>query len=409
MSNITIVDSLPGAGKTSYGIQIMSETFGENAKKKFIYVTPFLDEVKRIKKEVTNRKFVEPDEKKGQGSKLKHFKKLIQNGQDIVTTHSLFSLIDEEIEMLFKSYDYVLILDEVFKVIEEIKIGKDDIKILLENYISVDENGKVNWLYENEYDGRYEDIKNLSQNESLYTYGNNEFYYWCFPYRIFNLFEQIYILTYQFKYQIQKYYYDLFFINYNYKSVIKIGNRYELINYMENHEKIKELSKLINIYDGKINENYYTKENKYKTELSYSWYNKATEVQLSQLKRNIGNYFNKILKVKSENTLWSCYKKDKTILKGNGYTKSWTPYNLRATNDYRNRYALAYMCNLYINPFQQKFFASYGVTVDNDGLALSTLLQWLFRSAIRDGKEVYIYLPSKRMRELLYKYLKGEF
>ena len=176
--DITVVDSIMGAGKTSYAIQMMNEKFGENSKKKFIYVTPFIDEVKRIKKEVTNRKFLEPDEKKGQGSKLRHLKKLIQDGENIVTTHSLFGMIDDEIEMLFKSYDYVLILDEVFKVIDEIKIGKDDVKILVENYIKIDENGKVIWIVEGDYDGRYDDLRSLALNDSLYTYGNNEFYYW---------------------------------------------------------------------------------------------------------------------------------------------------------------------------------------------------------------------------------------
>ena len=398
-----------GAGKTSYAIQMMNEKFGENSKKKFIYVTPFIDEVKRIKKEVTNRKFLEPDEKKGQGSKLRHLKKLIQDGENIVTTHSLFGMIDDEIEMLFKSYDYILILDEVFKVIDEIKIGKDDVKILVENYIKVDENGKVIWIMEGDYDGRYDDIRSLALNDSLYTYGNNEFYYWCFPYRIFDLFEHIYILTYQFKYQIQKYYYDLFNVKYECKSVKKIESKYELVEYKEDYEKIMKLKQLINIYEGKMNHNYYTKANKYNTELSYSWYSKATDAQISQLKRNMGNYFNNILDVKSENTIWSCYKKDKSKLKGKGYTKSWTPYNLRATNDYRNRNALAYMCNLYMNPFEQRFFSTYGVSIDNDGLALSTLLQWIFRSAIRDEKPIDIYIPSLRLRTLLYKYLNGEF
>lgn len=407
--DITVVDSIMGAGKTSYAIQMMNEKFGENSKKKFIYVTPFIDEVKRIKKEVTNRKFLEPDEKKGQGSKLRHLKKLIQDGENIVTTHSLFGMIDDEIEMLFKSYDYILILDEVFKIIDEIKIGKDDVKILVENYIKVDENGKVIWIVEGDYDGRYDDIRSLALNDSLYTYGNNEFYYWCFPYRIFDLFEHIYILTYQFKYQIQKYYYDLFNVKYECKSIKKTESKYELIEYKEDYEKIMKLKQLINIYEGKMNQNYYTKANKYNTELSYSWYSKATDAQISQLKRNMGNYFNNILDVKSENTIWSCYKKDKSKLKGKGYTKSWTPYNLRATNDYRNRNALAYMCNLYMNPFEQRFFSTYGVSIDNDGLALSTLLQWIFRSAIRDEKPIDIYIPSLRLRTLLYKYLNGEF
>lgn len=29
------------------------------------------------------------------------------------------------------------------------------------------------------------------------------------------------------------------------------------------------------------------------------------------------------------------------------------------------------------------------------------MIQWIWRTAIRDGKEIDIYVPSRRMRELL--------
>ena len=37
--------------------------------------------------------------------------------------------------------------------------------------------------------------------------------------------------------------------------------------------------------------------------------------------------------------------------------------------------------------------------------AISTLIQWVFRSAIRKGEEVWLYLPSRRMRELFTEWL----
>jgi len=33
------------------------------------------------------------------------------------------------------------------------------------------------------------------------------------------------------------------------------------------------------------------------------------------------------------------------------------------------------------------------------------MIQWIWRSAIRDGKEIWVYIPSRRMRELLKKWL----
>ena len=48
-----------------------------------------------------------------------------------------------------------------------------------------------------------------------------------------------------------------------------------------------------------------------------------------------------------------------------------------------------------------RFLESKGVTVDEDGFALSEMLQFIWRSAIRDNKEINIYIPSSRMRNLL--------
>ena len=48
--NVTIVDSIMGSGKTEWAIQYMID----NPEKRFIYITPFLDEIeKRIKEKLS--------------------------------------------------------------------------------------------------------------------------------------------------------------------------------------------------------------------------------------------------------------------------------------------------------------------------------------------------------------------
>ena len=74
---------------------------------------------------------------------------------------------------------------------------------------------------------------------------------------------------------------------------------------------------------------------------------------------------------------------------------------MRASNEYRDRTCLAYCVNIFINPVICQYFYSKGIVVDQDRYALSTLVQWIWRSAIRDGKEINVYVPSKRMRVLL--------
>ncbi|MEG2695893.1 MAG: hypothetical protein RR966_15745, partial [Acinetobacter sp.] len=44
-----------------------------------------------------------------------------------------------------------------------------------------------------------------------------------------------------------------------------------------------------------------------------------------------------------------------------------------------------------------------------DIFALSEMVQWVWRSAIREGNPINIYVPSSRMRDLLERWLEDEF
>ena len=45
--------------------------------------------------------------------------------------------------------------------------------------------------------------------------------------------------------------------------------------------------------------------------------------------------------------------------------------------------------------------------LNNDKIALAEMLQWIWRSQIRRGQPINIYIPSKRMRRLLMEWLYG--
>lgn len=399
-----VIDSIMGSGKSSYAIQEMNN---QDECKKYIYITPYLDEVKRVKNNVTKRKFYEPNEKLGHGRKINHFKKLISEGKNIVSTHALFSYIDLETELLLKDNEYILILDEVFKVVENLEISKSDI-LMIKDHITIDENGKVTWNTK-DYEGRFIDIKNCCDNESLYSYGG-EFFFWTFPARIFELFTESYVLTYLFSCQIQAYYYRMFDIEFEYKSVKynEKNKQYELCEYDAKNEDRSKLKELINIYYGKMNTNYFIRASSWNNELSTNWFKNADPSQINQLRKNLINWFNNINKTKSKENLWTTKKSVSQKLKGKSYTKSFIPMNTRATNEYKSTKYLAYVYNRFLNPIESNFFKSYGIKVDEDLLAVSDLLQWIWRSQIRDGKDIELYIPSKRMRDLLVKYLNYE-
>lgn len=77
---------------------------------------------------------------------------------------------------------------------------------------------------------------------------------------------------------------------------------------------------------------------------------------------------------------------------------------MRATNMYRQRKYLIYLINRYMKPEIMTYFKHFGYTIDEDRWAVSEMLQWIFRSQIRDGKPVDIYIPASRMRRCLFEW-----
>jgi superfamily II DNA or RNA helicase len=86
---ITVIDAIPGSGKTSYAIEFMNQY----TERSYIYVTPLLSEVDRIK-ESTIKEFYDPVFVNGR--KIHGLNDLLCSGQNIVTTHSTFSNATDE-------------------------------------------------------------------------------------------------------------------------------------------------------------------------------------------------------------------------------------------------------------------------------------------------------------------------
>jgi len=88
--------------------------------------------------------------------------------------------------------------------------------------------------------------------------------------------------------------------------------------------------------------------------------------------------------------------------------KCFVSLSTRATNAYADRTKLAYLCNIYPNPEIQKFLGTRDARVNEDLYATNMMIQWIWRSAIRRGQEIWIWVPAWRMRGLLRKWLSPE-
>ncbi|MBX4152210.1 hypothetical protein K1X09_33445, partial [Paenibacillus lautus] len=214
---IKVVDSIMGSGKTSAAIEMMNKDVDHN----YIFITPYLSEVERIKKSCVNRKFYEPKFYTLSGERFTKFDSLhnlLTNEKDIASTHALFRKANDETRELIKSGNYILILDEVMDVVQQLEIKRSDLQMLFDYGLLYIEDSYVKWNEEHdkakEYDGVFNDLKQMSLNKNLIYY-KDTILIWTFPYDIFESFKDVYILTYLFDGQIQKYYYDMNNINYH--------------------------------------------------------------------------------------------------------------------------------------------------------------------------------------------------
>ncbi|HFF3191719.1 TPA: hypothetical protein ACGCJB_005009 [Bacillus cereus] len=429
ITKIKVIDAICGAGKTSWAIQMINDSekvngFGETSDKKYIYVTPFLNEVERVSNS-TKADFFQPDATKGKGSKIEHFKMLVELGKSIVTTHELFKRLDVETLEEIEQEGYILIMDEVANVLEAINVSHKDIEYLLKwNVIEVDDLGKVTWLddeYGQDKDDRFRDIKIIAENENLFILQEKAFY-WTMNIKAFESFDEVYILTYLFDGQVQKSYYDMHNVHYKKYNVNKIENRYSIIPYDKMKEPRQKMYDLLNIYEdyqngksiSKMNTNYDSREKltsrQKRNQLSSTWFDNASEDDLKQLKNNANNYLRNICSTDNNKVFWTTIKKYASVLKNPKckYNKkddrkkdNFVSFNARATNDYADCESMVYMFNRFMNPNDRQFFTTRNVHVDEDLLAVSDLIQFMFRGCIRKGKPMNCYIPSERMRELL--------
>ena len=392
-----------GTGKSQSAIAWMNDHKDE----KFIYITPYLEEANRIKKGCPALKFIEPSNKIAEygHKKLEHTAALIKEGRNITTTHQAFRGYTPEILEDIMRHGYTLIIDENVDVLETFEFHVDDLQIAVDaGYIT--ENNGIYTVSNNEYRGTaLRDMFKLLKTRELVRIeddDSNSLFYWALPPDLIAAFKDVFILTYLFKGQSLHHFLEIYDIPYQYIGIEKTNESatgYRFSDYPGyTPEYVSKLGDMLHILDtGKLNdigEDYYA--------LSMNWFKKSDDEKTEQLRKNISNCFKNIWgDVPADERLWATYIKEREHMKGKGYTKSFLTFNAKASNAYRDKTHLVYMVNIFMNVNDKKFYQKHGIEVDEDMFALSIMVQWIWRSAIRDGEEVYLYIPSSRMRNIL--------
>ena len=83
---------------------------------------------------------------------------------------------------------------------------------------------------------------------------------------------------------------------------------------------------------------------------------------------------------------------------------NWIANTTRGTNDYMHCSHLIYLYDQNINPVVARWLGDSSRAF-NDAYALTELIQWVWRSRVRRGEPITLYLPSPRMRRLFEEWL----
>ena len=410
MTKIKVIDALPGTGKSTAIFNLMRQ----NKADKWIYVSPLKTEIMktkikvkgletdvegRVQKEIPELSFKAP---KG-NSKTTDVLKLLEDGENISCTHELFKRMGERHWQLIKDQGYRVVLDEEVIPVEwfdckggdvryMIKKGSVEIegpysKVVLKDDLRDFDNSNLKEIAEAASQGILYTAKNPTQVNFLVTH---------LPIDLFVAAKQTIILTYMFKGSILDSFLKLHNLTWE-PLTIKL--------YKTNKEVIKSLRDNIRFKS--------TKALDAVTRLSFSvdCYNRLNKAQ-----RNlIGTAWRSIARHTPDDRLLTTMPKP-SAHSGPNYvgnnkmrsiSNSWLWSGTRATNDHADKDVVAYLVNKYPNQAVKVYFNTHNLPIDDEHFALSEMLQFLFRSALRKGKPIDLYMPSERMKNLLTGWLDG--
>ena len=338
------------------------------------------------------KRFRHPTLNKG-GSKMDTLLTLVEGGCNIVSTHALFRNLNKKVVECIQSQGYTLILDEVLSVYEEFEdLKNEELHRLLEDKIlTIDSDGMTLRWNRGVFDAkdtRYEDIADLCDVGQL-SMIDGKVVVWEFPVEALRAFKEVRIATYLFEGSpmcsyLKTHGFDV--------EIEKFGNHPRDVAHLIDivvHRKLNAPGDALHA----LSQNDLTKK----------------KTNNDSLRKCLNTFFKSKYKTKAEQRLWTTYKGVARELSAGNFAQSWLHCGAKATNDWANTSHVAYLVNIHLRPVLVKFMAARGQEINQDVYAVSEMVQFLWRSRIRRGESIVVYVPSSRMRSLLIGWLNGEF
>jgi len=418
MNKVIKIEDYPcGSGKTTKMIE------GFRPENKYLVILPLLTEVERVIKASKDIEFVQPHANDNdQGTKTGSLEAQLLLGNNIATTHSMYErLVPLMRDGLLDDYD--IIIDEVPEVVKMVTSkSKRSIKEFYVDagYMDVEPTTglvrpTMKWWHNRDEvsDTLSPKILNFAETGCLYLQ-DGKMFIWALPQSILTAGRSVTVMTYKSEGSMLLAY------------LSKLGLPYEVSNDNELEEDFRaKAAELITIEDipalSKTNFSY-TGQAKGMSSPSY-----ATKVaqSLKNLKERklVGVETNNILltslkdawtKAANDNKRDARDEDDATkknskpgvFAKGSRMKDvNWIANTTRGTNDYMHCSHLIYLYDQNINFIVARWLGDSSKAF-NDAYALTELIQWVWRSRVRKGEPITLYLPSPRMRRLFEEWLK---
>lgn len=402
---INVIDSMCGTGKSTKIFEIMREQSKKDKDKRFLYITPFLSEIdERIPKELPEMDFWTP-ENKGKG-KIGDLLTLVKQGKNIASTHALFGNLTPALVDILIEKQYVLVIDEAIScvgLLDKSLVPTDTRDLLRSGMVRVntEKRNQLSWNEDDypNHDGRYAFVRNLCNLGVVYCFADT-FLMFEYPPKLLSELHEVWVLTYLFNGSDMRCWLDLNDISYTVVDNASLG--------LKSEREIKQMVRdnLILLSNRNLD-----KKQQRATTLSKGWFDKAKKEEVDGYKAMLRSCVVS-QKAKAGEVFWTTYKDYQTRMQGTGYTKgvsedmpAFLPMNIRATNDYRNYTLCMYAVNIFKNPVEVNYLDSNGISVDEDTFALSEMIQFIWRGAIRQGKPMKVLILSQRMKNLLEKWV----
>lgn len=415
MTKVKVVEALCGCGKSYWMIEEMKR----RSDKKWIWVTPFLDEAGdddtnktgRVREQAPELNFQTPSAKNGSKNKLDDLLRLITDKHNISMTHNLFLMMTAEIVGLIEEQGYSVVIDETIEKVELLDAGddlKEDIKVMIaDKVIEVEDDGKLSWVGIRL--NAYKDQIELCDSGILYLH-KDRLLIKRYSSKLYEVAKEVYILTYMFKASPMCVWLEINGVKWKYiEPDLRITSK----------ERKKQIRELIHIEKEESDLKKYC--NKRGTEFSSSWYKKANEDTFESLRTVSDRLYKRwYYRLSGKgNIMYTTFKDYRDKVAGTGtrritFTESESSFvtkNARATNDFANKDCLLYWVNVYPHQSIKEYldYLTDGNGVNSDEYALSEMIQWVFRSALRNGEPISIFIASNRMKNLFAEWLKRDY